>query len=112
MDRIKALFNVIDRNLFFINPKLDYARITKAITKLANVINNTEDASYAWYIESSHCDCASLIVGAYWHYTEYHTGQWSDGYAALSALGQVFSPGMSGPEEDNEAYKMLAEIAN
>ena len=52
-----------------------------------------------------------MIVGAYWHYSEWHGGQTSDGYAALCALGKIFRPGMTGPEEGNMTYQMLEEMA-
>ena len=112
MNRIKALFGVIDRSLFRINPTLDYSRITQALTKLANELTESDTDETVWCIgESGSCMLGDLIVGAYWHYTEWHKGQFSDEYAALCALGQVFSPGMSGPEDDNEAYTALAEMA-
>jgi len=44
---------------------------------------------------------------------EWHAGQYSTEYAALSAIGQVFQPGMtSGPEPDSceyTAYEMIGE---
>jgi hypothetical protein len=52
-----------------------------------------------------------LIVGAYWHYSEWHGGQSSKSYVALCALGQVFTPGMSRADEDNEAYQALNSLA-
>ena len=52
-----------------------------------------------------------LIVGAYWHYTEWHSGQWSKGYAALSALGRIYSPNMETVDPDNMAYQGLNRLA-
>lgn len=44
----------------------------------------------------------SLIVGAYWAFSEWHGGQESQTYAALCALGRVFKPGCTdGPEADS-----------
>ena len=112
MSALNRLFNVIDKSLFTICGKLDYARITDAITRLADTVQDTETDESTWAIgEFGACTLGDLIVGAYWHYTEWHSGQFSDGYAALCALGAVFSPGMGGPEEDNEVYQALNALA-
>ena len=110
---IKRYFNAIDKSLFFIDGNLSYDRITIALTKLANEVHSTEADEFIWSIgEYGNCDLSDLIIGAYWHYTEWHGGQWSEGYAALSALGHVFSPNMSMPENDNYAYQALNNMAN
>ena len=118
MKNIKRLFNVIDNSLFTINGQLTYERITDAIVKLANTINETETDEGVWSIgECGACSLDGLIVGAYWHYTEWHGGQWSHGYEALSALGDVFTPNRAMPptsSEDGpewEAYQALEELA-
>ena len=101
---IRRLFAVIDTSLFMTTGKLDYDRITDAIIVLANAIHENDsgyDGDSIWYIgEGSVCDLSGLIVGAYWHYTEWHSGQSSPGYAALSALSQVFQPGMTNMESE------------
>ena len=115
---IKRLFKVIDNSLFMTTGNLDYERITDAIISLSNEVHNipdddSEDAESIWYIgEYGNCCLPDLITGAYWHYSEWHGGQWSQGYAALSALGEVFQPGMTTPESDNLAYTMLNDIAH
>jgi hypothetical protein len=57
---------------------------------------------------------ADLIIGAYWHYSERHAGMYSNGYAALSALGRIYWPNMeTGPETEtgeHSAYTMLNEL--
>ena len=112
MTRIKRLFNLIDKNLFLINPTLDYNQLTKAITLLANELHSTETNETIWSLgECGNCTLDDLIVGAFWHYTEWHSGQWSVEYAALSALGEVFSPGMTTVEEENDSYVALNELA-
>jgi len=113
MNHINALFNVVDHNLATINGTMDYDRITDALIALANAVHNDDELSEdIWYIgEFGEFCLADLITGAYWHYTEWHGGQWSKGYAALSALGQVFNPGMSSVEDDNSAYILLNDLA-
>jgi hypothetical protein len=110
---ITRYFNIIDRSLFTVCGSLDYERITDSLIKLANTIADYDgDTESIWYIgEYGACSLADLIVGAYWHYTEWHAGQWSKGYAALCALGRVFDPGMTMPETGNWAYIALNELA-
>jgi len=109
---IQRLFKVAEKNIFTINGTMDYSRIVDVLTRLANVVAETETDDDTWAIgEFSYCGLPDLITGAYWHFTEWHAGQYSKEYAALCAIGAVFDPGMSCPEYDNEAYIALAEMA-
>ena len=111
MDRVKALFAVVDHNLATINGSMDYTRITDSIITLANTVHNQPN-DIDWSIGEFGEFCLDdLFVGAYWHYSEWHSGQWSKEYAALSALGQVFNPNMSMPEPENSAYILLNDLA-
>lgn len=120
--KIRALHSVLIRELFTIHASWDYSRITQAVDLLARLVHDcpenpdTGDNSQLWAIgESDYADIGSLIVGAYWHYAEWHNGQWSPEYRALCALGNVFSPGMTrGPEpgtSERDAYLALDRIA-
>jgi hypothetical protein len=111
MKTIQALLNVASRNLGTTAGTMDYDRITQTITTLANLLAATETTEETWWLESPCFSLDDLIVGAYWHYTEWHAGQASPEYAALSALGQIFNPNMSMPEPDNEAYQLLNALA-
>ena len=121
LNNIRRLFAVIDKNLFTINATLDYDRVTEAIIKLAEEIIEreppTEFEDWDLYAigEYGSCDIGSFIVGAYWHYSEWHAGQDSQSYLALSQLGQIFSPGMAdGPEPESSevfAYDQLNNLA-
>jgi len=97
LHNIERMFHVIERSLFFLDGKLDYSRITLAITRLANMVRDVDaDNEAVWSIgEYGYATLDDLIVGAYWHYTEWYNGQWSDEYAALSALSEVYNPGMT-----------------
>ena len=114
LTNIKRYYRVIDNSLFMAAGTLDYARVTDAIIKLSNTVHDYDgENDDMWYIgEFGSCCLDDFIVGAYWHFAEWHGGQWSKGYEALSALGQVFRPGMSGSESDNEAYLALATMAS
>lgn len=116
LKNVERYFNVLNASLFTTCGKLDYDRVTEGLIKLANCINECEDGiGDSWQLgEFGACTLDSLIVGAYWHYTEWHEGQWSKGYEALSALGQVFSPNMSTLDEESPeyyAYQALEEMA-
>lgn len=105
--KIRALRKAIEATLFTIHPKFDYNRLTDAIDLLARIVHDyPSDSDDIWYIgEFSSCTVDSLIVGAFWHYTEWHDGQRSPSYKALCSLGTVFHPGMTdGPEPDSPEY--------
>jgi len=101
MDTIEKLYNIAHHNIGTINGTMDYNRITDTLITLANVICDSETDENIWWIG----------VGAYWHYTEWHGGQSSKGYTALSALGQVFQPNMAMPDDENLAYQLLNQLA-
>ena len=111
--RITRLLGVIDASLFMITGTLDYDRIVEAVTRLANAVHEySGDSDDIWYIGEHGSACiADFIPGAYWHFTEWHAGQSSPSYAALSALGTVFSPGMSCSEPDDITYTSLQTMA-
>jgi len=110
---LQRLFNVINNSVFTINGKLDYFRVTEAVILLANEVHKYEgETEDIWTIgEGGECTLDEFIVGAYWHYTECHDGQYSKGYEALSALGQVFKPNMASVEQDNTAYRTLNDMS-
>lgn len=112
----KRLFDVLHRNIATTKGTLDYDRVLEGLILLANTIDDGETDDSTWSIgEFGFFSLPDLIVGAYWHLTEWHGGQDSKSYAAMCALGQVFSPGMSsGPEDgtgEYDAYTLLEEMA-
>lgn len=114
---IRKLIDVIDRSLFTIKPPLNYHQTTYAIIKLAELVHKYDgDSDELWAIgEYGNCDLASLLVGAYWHYSDWHSGQCSQSYRALCAVGQVYSPNMAnGPEPDSnerDVFEQLGQLA-
>jgi hypothetical protein len=117
LNDIQRYYDVINSSLFMTTGKLDYERITDAIIALANAVHSYDpddkfELYEVWDIgEGGESTVSELIVGAYWHYSEWHAGQWSKGYAALCALGQVFNPGMTSTEPENYAYLALNDMA-
>lgn len=110
---IERVFNVINRQLFFINEEpMNYDRIAEAFILLADLVAEFEGNSESlWSIgEFGCCTLDELIIDAYWHYSAWHRGQWSLGYSALSALGRVFTPGI-GQEPMGATGDMLDAMA-
>lgn len=101
--KIKKIFDIIDRSIFMVNSTLDYKRTVEAIILLANVIKEEETDESIWSIgEFGNTTLDSLLIGAYWFFSDYYNGMFSDEYKALCAIGKIFSPGMShGPEKDS-----------
>ena len=122
---IKRVYKVIDSSLFNIKGTLDYDRVTDAMIKLADLshaIELSDDGYEIWDIgEGGECALAYFIIGAYWHYSEYHSGQSSKGYYALSLLGMIFDPNLTElldidimVDDDSpefNAYQSLNELA-
>jgi len=110
MNHIKELHNVLEQAVFNSEPTLDYDDITEGFTLLANLLGTHDEID--WSVgECSNASLDDLIVGAYWHYADYHRGQWSTEYAALCALGEIFQPGMD-CLGDNATYDALGDIAD
>ena len=107
---INRYFKVISKSLFRIDGKLSYARTLEAIIKLAQEVHSTDTDETVWSIgEFTECTLDSLIIGAYWFMCDYHGGQNSPEYLALSVLGQVFKPGCSSGPEDESTEKDVYE---
>lgn len=112
MNKIERLYNIAHHNIGTINGTMDYNRITDTLITLANVLCDSDTDESIWYIgEGGYFSLDDLIVGAYWHYVEWHSGQSSKGYAAISALGQVYQPNMGSPDGENIVYQLLNELA-
>lgn len=78
--------------------------LPRALRLLGEAVHSHETDEFIWSSlgEFTEAPLGDLIVGAYWSLTEGHAGQSSPSYAAMTALGQVFSPGCtSGPEPDS-----------
>ena len=52
------------------------------------------------------------VQGAYWYFADHHRGQGSPEYQALSALTEVYSPGIgeTGPDVDTGAEEFYMEL--
>ncbi len=113
MKNIKRVFAVINHNLFTINGTMDYYRLMDCLSKLCELIEAYEgETEFMWCLgEYGACTLDDLIIGAYWHFTEWHSGQDSKSYATLCALGSVYTPNMDTPDDENAAYQLLNIMA-
>ena len=106
----KAFNQIMESSLF----RLDGREIDlcNSLIDLCNAIEDEEETD--WNLgECLECDLASLLIGAYWALTEWHGGQWSNEYAALSSIGSIYSPNYAnGPEPESSeesAYEMICD---
>ena len=82
--------------------------LPEALIDLAAAIkSDTEETDWSLG-EFTEASLDYLVIGAYWSLTEWHAGQHSTEYAALSALGSIFSPGMTMPPIDGEESEYAA----
>ncbi len=110
---IETLYDDINTQVFTINQTDDYHEITRKIITLAERVHAFEDESLdLWSIgEGGESSLDNFIVGAYWHFTEWHSGQSSSGYEALSRLGEVYQPNMeSAPTEEDSGYSAYDQL--
>ena len=95
---------------------LSYDDVLQKLIELCEEINATKTDEFIWSMGAcGEFTLDSLLVGAYWHLTEWHDGQDSLSYACMCAVGSIFDPGMSdGPEDDSPeqyVYNLLEELA-
>ena len=117
LEKIERLHSQIQQSIFTIQEVLTYDELADKFIELAKAIRDyPDDTEEIWYIGSdSECSLDNLFIGAFWHYYEWHGGQYSQSYAAYCALGEVFKPGMTcGPEEGTQeqaCFDLLKEMA-
>lgn len=85
--------------------------LPEKLIELAEAIKSEEETN--WNMgEFTEAPLSELIIGAYWALTEWHAGQWSESYAALCALGGIFSPGMTNAPDEDEPSFTAYELVN
>jgi len=99
MKTTEEAYNLImESEVFRTNgPKID---LPQALIDLCEAINAEEETDWSLG-EFNEAPLSDLIPGAYWSLTEWHAGQYSATYAALCALGSIFSPGLSKPPTED-----------
>jgi hypothetical protein len=104
LSAIESLYEQISSSIFTIEPIFTYPELSLKFVELSQAIINFDGDSEEWYYlgESNECQLDDMIIGAFWHYTNYHNGQDSDAYLALSSLGQIYQPNMEKPPSEDE----------
>jgi hypothetical protein len=71
-----------------------------------------DDTEHMWDAIGEHTEAnlGDLIAGAFWTLTAWHAGQYSPEYAALSALGGIYSPGCGNGPEPESGEAIAAEM--
>lgn len=117
LKNIQRLYSVAYNTIATINGRLSYERVTDCLIKLADMVAEKETPEFFLQETGEFKEFAldSLLIGAYWHYEQWHGGQSSKGYRALCAIGRIYSPGMeSGPEQgtgERIAFEQLHKLA-
>ena len=96
---MKASFTEINRYLFRDEGGMTYVEFQLAIIRLCEAIEQADDIEWLPGLDD-------LIIGSYWHFTEWHEGQNSLSYQALCALGRIYKP-RGNDKEQNVVYRML-----
>lgn len=105
MNALNNAFHTLSASIEGVGPYKTYEDITQAIIEICSLIRDEDEVDWAQEGEALF-GLDDLIIGAYWHYANWHSGQASKGYEALSQIGTIFSPGMTqGPDpESMEQY--------
>lgn len=93
MKTTESIFNeILSSDLFRLSGhQID---LLQSIIGLCEAIQDEEETN--WELgELGECCLSDFIVCAFWALTECHSGQYSQSYAALSAVGDIFNPGMT-----------------
>lgn len=106
LEAIEEKFNLLQKSIMFEDGTLSYDEIQDELINLCQLIEELHGYDESLWSIGEYTDCTldSLIVGAFWHFTEWHDGQESKSYAILCALGSIFSPGMSTLDEDSPEF--------
>ena len=112
MRNIERIYNVIYNSVFTIKGSLNYSRVSYALVLLCDEISKIPDdeTEGIWYIgEHGWCSLDSLIVGAYWHFSE--SLQSLEVYESLSDIyTSNYCTGVGEGTSEEGAYNMLEQL--
>lgn len=108
LEKIKKIYEGIYASTFTINPIFKYQDLADQFVELAEALveYNGESEDWIYLGEGSECQLGDMVVGAFWHYTEWHAGQSSRSYEALSSLGKIYQPNMEQPPSEDDEHSM------
>lgn len=91
--------------------QLTYDQIVETFINLALEIDKSTSGHCFSDVES----LADLIEAGYFHFMDWHAGQWSQEYQALCIIGRIFQPGHNQNEPCDELgqlfYSELSKLA-
>jgi|11BtaG_2_1085332.scaffolds.fasta_scaffold00372_18 hypothetical protein len=114
---VKSIEHTFNTILDVMHDPQRYMLLAAQIKFLADQIRDYQgDSGDIWYIgENDEFAIGDFIPAAYWHFSHWHDGQQSWEYQTLSALGTIFSPGMTSEPEPDEPehypFQVLGETA-
>ena len=118
IERIAEIHSKLEKSIFTVKPTHAYSSLASVFVKLCDLLNNDDISAEEWACigEYSYCCLSDMLVGAYWHYIDWHGGQSSESYLALCAIGSIYEPNMQdGCEPDScemDCYNMLDQLAS
>tara|TARA_R110000851_G_scaffold264328_1_gene416889 strand:+ start:843 stop:1520 length:678 start_codon:yes stop_codon:yes gene_type:complete len=118
MKKLTTAYNDIYKSILTINPVFNYDQLAQKFIDLSTLISALPDDNDSWYYigEFNESDLMNTVIGAYWHYSQWHSGQNSISYAALCALVSIYTPNMecepSNPDDSGyDAFEQLEQLA-
>jgi len=118
MNTLTIAYDEIYKSILTINPVVSYENLAQKFIDLSALINALPDDNDSWYYigEGNESDLMNTVIGAFWHYSQWHSGQESTSYAALSALGSIYTPNMESEPTDQDddgfnAFEQLEQLA-
>jgi hypothetical protein len=119
MQKLIDLHKQIDLSINSINPVFHYSALAEKFIELCELIENLPDDNDNWYYIGDDCyeNIVYNLVGAFWHYMQWHAGQNSIEYRAYCALNSIYTPNMeteptSSDDEGFNTYTSLCELAS
>ncbi len=100
---------ILESDVFRLSgPAID---LPEALLSLAVAVRDHETDESTWGLgEHTEVPLGDLIVAAYWTLSEWHAGQSSVEYQALSTMGQIYSPGCTNGPEPESCEAIAAEM--
>ena len=93
---------------YLAGPRIDLEQMTLDLCAAIKAEKETD-----WNIgEFETFSLSDYIIGAFWAFSQWHAGQNSQSYAALCALGSIFTPGMCDGPEPESSEQTACEAVN
>ena len=110
LSKLERYSGVVERSLFRLGNTLSYERTIDAIIKLSKCVKEASEEHKDKIFNSDSYSIEQFLVGAYHFFCDYHGGQFSKEYEALSCISFVYNPGMSGIDQDSLEYHVYEQL--